>query len=175
MISAAVNSHDALTGAACFLVMLVLAGGLLFLNDRLFRRSKPKKEAAARVYENRLLNPDIAGLEKHFGHALPAGLKDLFKNQAEVLRENFTVSRIGMDGKGQSWDIAFYEPLDLEHVNEAWPDMKEVIEFANDGCGNGFTVDPRLDDPPVMFYDHETAEWEQVAKNLAEFLAMKRG
>jgi len=156
--------------------LTVLAAGLLLLNDFLSgrRRKKGSGKGASRPFADRLSNPDFDGLEKHFGHPLPPGLRALYANRQEISSEEIEISGMDAAGKEMAWHIAFYQPADLENVQEAWPDTKDVFEFANDGCGNGYTIDPRLDDPPVMFYDHETGEWEQVAESFSRFMAMKR-
>jgi len=159
-----------------FLKLLVVAGFLLFLNDRIFHRRprKQKANASSKLFEERLKKPDFEALEKHFGRSFPQGIKALYGNPQEILRENFEVVASQGSGQEKTWSIAFYEPADLEHIREAWPDTKEVFEFANDGCGNGYTIDPKLDNPPVMFFDHETGEWETVASSFSEFMAMTR-
>ena len=175
MIFAAANSGDVFPPIVYLLTIILLAGGLLFLNDRFIRRSRRRKlDAKVNAFEERLKKPNFEALEKHFGCAFPAGIKALYGDEAEFTREEFEVAGRDASGKDQAWHIAFYEPADLDHVREAWPDTKEVFEFANDGCGNGYTVDPRQDDPPVRFYDHETGEWETVAAKFSEFIAMER-
>jgi hypothetical protein len=159
-----------------FFALFGLVALALFLNDRIFHRRSGKKKvsAATKLFEERLKKPDFESLEKHFSHSFPQGVKGLYGNQQEILQENFKVVASQNDRREKAWSIAFYQPADLKHIGEAWPDTKEVFEFANDGCGNGYTIDPRLDDPPVMFFDHETGEWETVADSFSEFMAMTR-
>jgi len=158
------------------LTLLGLALLLLFLNDRIFHRHsrKQKVNASSKLFAERLKKPDFGGLEQHFGCAFPPGIKALYASQEEILKENFEVAASQDGHQEKVWSIAFYQPADLEHIREAWPDTKEVFEFANDGCGNGYTIDPKLDDPPVMFFDHETGEWETVAGSFSEFMALTR-
>ena len=163
-------------GIVYFLAVFALAVALLFLNDWIFHRRPNKKEMAAfsKHFEERLLKPDIQALEQHFEHALPQALKTFYSSQEEILRENIEVIGTNSSGEKTVWNIAFFQPADLENVREAWPDTKQVFEFANDGFGNGYTIDPKLENPPVMFYDHETREWEKVADNFEDFLGMVR-
>ncbi len=156
--------------------VFVLAIVLLFINDRFIRRASHKKKptAASKSFEQRLKNPKFDELEKHFGRDFSQDLKALYGNSGEICRENFQIIGKSTSGEETTWDIAFYEPADLESVREAFPKTNEVFEFANDGCGNGYTIDPALDNPPVMFYDHETAAWNKVADNFSAFMAMSR-
>jgi hypothetical protein len=169
---------EILVPIVCILTTVVIAFAFLLCRDLIFKLifqpSKEKIAAFAKHFEERLLKPDFAGLEKHFGHALPQQLKSLYQNQVEILKKDFEV--VGNDtGTGKHvWYISFYQPADLENLRDAWPAAKEVFEFANDGWGNGYTVDPRLDDPPVMFYDHEDGGWSRVANGFSEFMAMQR-
>jgi len=143
------------------------------LNDRIIRRSsKKKKSAVARSYEQRMKEPKIEELEKHFGKPFPSGVKALYNNREELEKADFGAIGKLPNGEEIIWDIAFYEPADLEQVIDA--EAKEVFEFANDGCGNGYTIDPTLDDPPVMFYTHETGEWDKVADSFSQFMTMPR-
>jgi hypothetical protein len=175
--NAAMTAHDVLVPVVCVSTMVALAFAFLFVYDRIFRRRLPTKEQMAvfaKHFKGRLLNPDIQSLEKHFAHALPADIKALYQNREEILSQDFEV--VGKDASGAEkvWSVDHYQPADLENVRDAWPDTKQVFEFANDGCGNGYTIDPRLENPPVMFYDHETGAWEKVADNFTEFMAMPR-
>jgi hypothetical protein len=161
---------------ACAALMLVLVGGLLGLNHLVFHHGARKKKATAAKgsHEQRLKKPKFDELEKHFGRTFPQDLKALYDNSEEIRRENFQVAARSADGSETVWNIAFYQPADLEGVREAFPKTNEVFEFANDGSGNGYTIDPALDNPPVMFYDHETAKWDKVADNFSTFIAMPR-
>jgi len=174
MIIAATSNFSMQIIYAFALSVLILA--ILLLKDRIFHRHPNKEErtAASKRFEERLLTPKIDELEGHFGHALPQDIKLFYSSREEILIENIEV--VGADDKGNEkiWYIAYYQPVDIDNVRTAWPDTKEVFEFANDGCGNGYTVDPKVDDPPVMFYDHETGEWEKVADSFSKFMAMPR-
>lgn len=155
--------------------VLVLMAGLLALNDWIRRGSRKKKPAAAtNLFEQRLKNPKFEELEKHFRRPFPQGIKALYSNPDEIQKENFQVIAESADGKETIWSIAYYQPADLENVRDASSKTNEVFEFANDGSGNGYTIDPLLDDPPVMFDDHETGEWDKVADTFAKFMAMPR-
>jgi hypothetical protein len=175
--NAAITATDILVPVVCVLSMVALAFAFLFFYDRIFRRRLPSKEqmaVSAKHFKGRLLNPDIQSLEKHFTHPLPSDIKALYKNRQEILSRDFEVVGKDAGGAERVWCVAYCQPADLENVRDAWPDTKQVFEFANDGCGNGYTIDQRLENPPVMFYDHETGAWEKVAANFTQFMAMPR-
>lgn len=165
------------SGPATYVVGLVgLAFGLLLVRDRVRRRRTTTGEMAAysKRFLERLAKPDFAALEKHFGHVFPPALKAFYADTAAVSAGEFELLATSANGEIDRWHVAFFQPADLEHVADTWPAASEVFEFANDGGGNGYTIDPRADDPPVMFYDHETGEWQHVAPNFAGFLALPR-
>jgi hypothetical protein len=65
-------------------------------------------------------------------------------------------------------------PADLNSVKDAWPGTERFFSFANDGCGNGYFIDPTLDDPEVLLHDHESGELTPVAGRLSEFMKWPR-
>ena len=176
MILTAATDEQCAVSVVCCLYMVILAVAFLVLFTIGFftvAATKEKIAAFAKHFEGRLLNPDINGL-KHFAHPLPSDIKALYKNRQEILSQDFEVVGKDAGGAERVWCVAYYQPADLDNVRDAWPDTKQVFEFANDGGGNGYTIDPRLETPPVMFYDHETGESEEVARSFAEFMAMSR-
>ena len=106
----------AATGAIYVLTVFVLAVALLFLNDWIFHRapSKEAKAAAGKRFEERLLKPDIRSLEEHFGHALPDCLKAFYTDRELLLRENIEIAGTLSNGDKTIWNIAFFQPADLE-------------------------------------------------------------
>lgn len=156
-------------------VMLVLVLGILLLNDRFIRRSRKKKKSAAEMeFEQRVKEPKFDELEKHFGRAFPQCIKALYDNSDEISRQNFQVIAKLANDDETIWNIAYYEPADLQSILDGWEGTKEVFEFANDGCGNIYALDPLLDNPPVMFRDHEIGEWEKVSDSFSQFMSMPR-
>ena len=157
-------------------VLVVLPLLIVWLNDRIFRRrsSKKEREEYSKRFEERLLKPDFAALETHFGCAMPNELKELYANNEEIQRGDFEVVTKNSTGVEDTWTVAFYEPADLESLRDAWPDCKELFAFANDGCGNDYLIDPRKPATEVLFHDHETGEFSKVTSSLAEFMAAPR-
>lgn len=156
-----------------YLVVLVQLALLLVwvANKFIFkRRSFEEQEAESKRFLNRLMNPNFAALEKEFGGAFPEALKRLYSDKEELKRDNFEITPPGKKAD-EAHFIAFYEPADLESVLDGWEDCKGYFSFANDGCGNGYIVDPRQPDPEVYFFDHEGGERTKVADNLSTFLS----
>jgi hypothetical protein len=119
----------------------------------------------------RLANPEFDALEKEFGTVcLP--LRNLYKNLGEITREN--VSRVPRRNASQDEYIfaAWYHPADQRSLNERWPDNRRYFEFANDGAGNTYIVDPTLEDPEIIFYDHETGEHKPTGMRLSDYLSL---
>ena len=166
------DTFKAILGIGATFIALPLA--ILFLRDRLSRPSRNKLNEYARRFEERLANPDLAALEQHFGHPLPAALRALYLDPQERMRGNFEVAPSTSAPRSQRWPIAFYQPADAETLRDGWAGTEQHFAFADDGCGDGYLVDPRLDDPPVLFHDHETGELEPVCDHLSEFMKWPR-
>ena len=162
-----------LIAIGCVLAVGVLAVGALWVIDKLFRRqpSKAEMDEYSRHFQERLLKPDFAAVEAHFGAALPDSLKKLYADKNEILRGDFEVVTKVEGAKSDPWFIAFYEPADAESLRESWPGCEPYFAFANDGCGNEYLIKPGVPDPEVLFHDHETSEMTKVAGALTAFLA----
>ena len=173
MIAGAIDFKAIIGIVAIFVVLPLL---IVWLNDRIFHRTSSKKELDeySKRYKERLLNPEFAALEAHFGCTMPNELKELYASKEEIQRGNFDVVTKGRDGSKETWTVAFYEPADLESLRDTWPDCKELFAFANDGCGNDYLIDPRKPRSEVLFHDHETGEFSKVTSSLAEFIAAPR-
>jgi len=155
-------------GIATVFVALPLL--VLLLRNWTVRAMKKDIAEASRKFNERLFHPDFAALEAHFKHSIPAGLRALYYNRQELERGDFLVAPSPDAPEDQRWFVAFYEPADEESLRDAWPGIGELFAFANDGCGNEYVVDPRLEDPPVRFYDHETGEFLPVCERVSEFM-----
>lgn len=140
-----------------------------------FRRpSQHEVEENSRQFLEQLQKPNFAALEQHFGHSFSTALKSLYANQKELLRGEFQVAESIDAEDDERWYIAFYLPANEETLKSMWPGLEKYFAFADDGCGDEFLVDPTLDDPPVLFHDHETGEIEKVCDQFSEFMAWPR-
>lgn len=155
-----------------FLIGLPLI--ILLIRDRFSRGANKVIVDDFNRFDQRLLNPDITAFEQHYGHALPTALVALYQDDREVSRGDFYVAQSADAPKEDRWYVAFYLPADLSSVKDAWPGTEGYFTFANDGCGNGYLIDPRLDDPAVFCHYHETGEFRLVANRLSEFMKWPR-
>jgi hypothetical protein len=134
--------------------------------------SPQKLAEMSRRRRERLLHPDWAAFAKHYGRPPPPLLKALYETPEDILRGGFEVQ----SPRGDEYYIAWYEPADAENWNGPGdlPGQEKYFVFANDGFGNHYTVDPAQDDPPVVFFDHDTGEINEVCGALSEFLRWLR-
>jgi len=86
-------------------------------------------------------------------------------------REEFEVAA---SASASRWSIAYYVPADARTVQEGMAGKRQYFEFANDGLGNGYFIDPTRDDPCVFFEDLETGKLEKVCDRFTEFMKWPR-
>lgn len=151
-------------------ILVGLPIAILLIRDRLTRPSRKRMEEASRQFLERLKNPDLAAMEKHFGTSLPQCLKDLYADRAELLRADFLVAPTHDTPADERHYIAYYQPADAQAVKDAWNGLERYFTFADEGCGNGYLIDPKEADPAVHFHDHETGELTRICSRLSEFL-----
>ena len=147
---------------------------LLVGRDWLARPSRKKLEEYSRQFTQRLQAADLPALEKHFGCALPHAVRALYEDKQEVMRQDFEVAATAEAPEDGRWYLAFYQPADGQNVQDAWPGLEKYFAFADDGCGNGYLIDPKEADPPVLFHDHETGEMTRVCGRFSEFMKWPR-
>ncbi len=135
-----------------------------------------KEEASrySRRCKERLQHPDFAAVERHFGHPLPACVQTLYANQQELMRGDFLVAASIDAAPETRWYIGFYMPADEESLRDAWPGLEKYFAFADDGSGDRYLIDPKEEDPPVLFHDHETGEISHVCDQFTEFMKWPR-
>ena len=164
------------------LVMIVAAGVVIFLlaivvtlivgNWLLRRFRKPtatSQEHRSRARE-RLLNPKWDEIEAYFGQVIPHQIKQLY-NQSKLITATDIVFR---DEKGCVWELAQFQPADLEALKAAWPavNRSKNFPFASDSVGDLFYIP--LDGPEkcvVMCFHHDGDDAEVVSNSLEEFLS----
>jgi hypothetical protein len=154
-------------------IFIILPFLILWIRDKLFSRPPTPEEAQANAerFQKRLASPDLDAVAKHFDCRLPHALRDLYNNPKELALSDVEV--LPPDG-GDPIYICFYNPADADSLQSPWPGCEKHFAFADDGCGNELLVDPTLDDPPVLWHDHETGEIETVAPSMSEFMKWKR-
>lgn len=164
-----------------FITVIVLIGiyvglpiALLVARDRFRRPSREKIEEYSRQFIERLHHPDFSAVEKHFGRPLPSCVRNLYADRAELLREDFETAASLDASPEHRWYVAFYQPADDQSAKDTWPGLEKYFAFADDGCGNGYLIDPREEDPAVHFHDHETGNMTRVCDRFSEFMQWPR-
>ncbi len=147
---------------------------LLLARDWFTRPSKKKIEEYSRQFTERLQHPDFPAVEKHFGRPLPTCVQALYADRQELLRGDFEVAAVRDAAPEHRWYVAFYQPADGQSAKDTWPGLEKYFAFADDGCGNGYLVDPKEEDPAVLFHDHETGELSGVCDRFTEFMRWPR-
>ena len=125
-------------------------------------------------FRQRLREPDLDAVARHFKCTLPESLTDLYGNQEELGRDLFKVARSIDAPEDAWWHVAFYLPADSESCKTVWPGTETYFSFASDVFGDEYLVDPTLADPPVKYYWHESGEIEHVCDSLSEFMTWPR-
>ena len=144
---------------------------------RLLGGPLPSREQAAehaREFSKRLLSPQIAELERHYGHKLPVALCALYENTALLQRTDFYVVPPDSHDETDHHYIQRFEPADLQTLNESWfPAVSKRFPFAIDDFGNSYFVVPgdRPTDCPVYYWNHDGGDEYQIADSLATFLS----
>ena len=164
----------------CVLTVMLLVGlAVLILKivERLAlgRKQSPEEQAESiRIFNERLLNPDFESLRQHFDHQLPQSLISLYENHDLIVQGEFCFAQISDVDEDEMWYVASFEPMDAKSLEHTFFDSRKYLAFAGDGCGNAYVVDPRDDDPAVLFHDHEDGDFSEVCNRLSLFLTWPR-
>jgi hypothetical protein len=166
---------DAVIAVAVLVGLLIgLPIVLLVILDKLTLPSKKGLQENSRRFVERLQAPDFPAVEKELGRPLPACVQALYANPEELLRGDFEVAA-GSDAEpDRRWYVGFYRPADGESARASWAGLGKYFAFADDGCGNPYVIDPKDDDPAVLFFDHETGEFSPVCDHFSEFMSWAR-
>jgi hypothetical protein len=143
---------------------------------RLMRRARRAKEQKSRSeqrarFEHRQLHPDYDAFKKRYGNDPPRALRQLIEDCKSMLDSNFDLV---FPPSRRTWFVAWFEPMDEEHMSLAWRGAEGFYSFANDGCDNQYLVSPQEDDPEVWFYSHETRKRKALGVRVSQFLAAER-
>lgn len=157
-----------------FGLLIGLPVAMLCVRDWVTRPSKQQIDKAHTRFNERLRNPDLPAVEKHFGHPLPECLRSFYEDRQELLRGDFETAAIPNPAADDRWYVSFYQPADAESVESAWPGTEKYFAFANDGGGNDYLIDPKEQDPAVLFHDHETGDIQLVCEHFTEFMKWPR-
>ena len=121
-------------------------------------------------FTERLHNPKFEIVEQHFGHPVPAALRQLHANHQELDQRDFTVT-VGANAK--QWYVGDYTPIDANSV-QFFPGFERFLDIANDASEGSYFVDPTQADPEVFYFDMESYELTPCGCTLSEFLTAPR-
>lgn len=155
-------------------ILLGIPLALLLLRDWLKKPSRKELDEYSRKFVERLKNPDFGAVEKHFERPLPASVLALYRNPEELMRGDFEVWASREARREERWYVGFYQPADAEAVKDMPESLERFFAFADDGCGNAYLIDPKQEDPVVLFHDHETDEISRVCGCFSEFMRWPR-
>jgi hypothetical protein len=167
-------------------IALVVSNGLLIaLSATIFlaigwwawyevRKERTRANAASEQFARRLASPDLAGLERHLGHALPASFRAMYQDRELILSDDVLIDVPNpLEGDEECY-VAWFQPADVESVGEVPPDCDGLFPIADNGAGDKFLVDLRQTDPEVIYYLHETGERKGIGVTLSAFLRAPR-
>ena len=164
--------------AAIALVVALVTGGsaaILWFQARSERKRKAAGALAAAEFERRQSSPNLGEVEKHLGHALPRSLHALYQDKALALSSDVL---IGVPNPATGEDecyVAWFEPGDLDNfTSNPWPGCEGLFCIGNNGAGDQFLVDPREEDPEVIYYLHESARKRAIGTRLSAFISAPR-
>ena len=141
-----------------------------------FRSGYEATPAATERFRARQRTPDFDLFRRHFGCEPPQALTTLLADPSLFTDtgDAFEVVLPGPEGDTR-WFLAWVEPIDAEHLSGVvWPGTEGYYDFANDGSGDRYLIDPRQSDPDVLYYEHESAKTRPVGATLSQFIAARR-
>jgi hypothetical protein len=167
-------SGNVITVVVIIALFIGVPVAIVLARDWFTRPSKEKLEELSRQFTERLQHPDFPAVERHYGHPLPKAVQLLYADLEELLRADFETAAVPDAPAESRWYVAFYRPADGESARDTWPGLEKYFAFAEDGCGNGYLIDPTVDDPAVLFHDHETGEISRVCDRFTDFMRWPR-
>jgi hypothetical protein len=162
--------------AIALTVGLIAVGAaiMFWLMSRSERKQRARAAAASEKFEKRLASPDLDGLERHLGHALPASFCAMYQDRDLIMSDNILIGVPNPLENDDECYVAWFQPADTENIGAAWPGCDGLFPIADDGAGDQFLVDLRQPDPEVIYHLHETAERRGLGVSLSAFLAAPR-
>lgn len=131
-------------------------------------------ETANADFEQRLRSPDLPSIEKHLGKKVSRMLHALYGDAALMQSENILIGVPNPIEEAPECFVAWFEPGDAQTLLSAWPGCEGLFPIASNGFGDQYLVDPCQDDPPVIYFLHETGAKGSIGVTLSQFLAFPR-
>ncbi|MEX2027287.1 MAG: SMI1/KNR4 family protein [Pirellulaceae bacterium] len=153
----------------------MLAIAICWLWDRV--TLGPEKPWSQKEYDRRLLNPDFAALERHFGCNIPQAIRELYADRDLILKRDFLIPLPRVPEGMEECDIGFFVPADVEGAKSWWPAEDKKLILADTGFGDPYYVELSLKQPnplPVYVLYHDGGDTFKVADSLEEFIELCR-
>ena len=157
------------------LSVILLAIAVCWLWDR--TTLGPQKPWSQEEYDQRLLNPDFAAVERHFGCMIPPAIRELYADSELVLKKDFLIRPTNASEGADDFVIAYFVPADVEGMESWWPAQDRKFIIADTGCGDPYYVELSLRQPdpmPVYVSYHDFGDTLKVSDSLEEFNAWCR-
>lgn len=153
------------------LSVILLAIAVCWLWDRL--SLGPQRPCSQEEYDRRLLKPDFAAVERHFGCMIPPAIRELYADSELILKKDFLIQPTNALDGIEEFDIAYFVPADVEGMESWWPAEDRKFIIADTGCGDPYYVTLSLVQPdrlPVYVLYHDGGDTLKVADSLEEFV-----
>lgn len=139
------------------------------VNQREAKRREENQRIAASAL-HRLLSPDFDMIRRRFGKPISHELRQLYSSD-EILKENVLKQPPG-SRRGEGIGISWYIPMDEEALGEQWHKDDGYLDFANDGTGGCYTVDPTDNDAVIHYYHHEDGSIGSTGVKLRDLMSL---
>jgi hypothetical protein len=166
-------SDTVTTVLVIFLLFVGLPVLILWIADRRrnrrLRDAPPASQAAERhAYEQRILNPDWAAVERRLRRPVPQALRDLYADRVLILRRDLSCA--------DDHVISSFEPLDEQAMQDAarWLGF-EAVAIATTGFGDAVYLRPgAAESDTVYLTHHDGGDTEVFAESVTDLLAALR-
>ena len=145
-----------------------------FLKARQERKERARlaHEQEKEAFRQRQLNPRFELIEEYYGKPISPSLRALYEDKVEIQRE-FITKIIRGKPEDDGIFVCWYDPLDRKHLGEQWEKSGTHFEFADDGSGSKWIVDPTDYRAIISFYEHETREVFPTGVLMSEFRTLE--
>jgi hypothetical protein len=162
------------TVLALALIFIGLPVLILRMNDRQRSARRRRDHPAAsdirerQAYEQRLLNPDWACVERHLRRPAPQALRELYSDRALITPQdlNYTAEQV----------ISTFEALDEEAIQDMtrWLGF-EAVAIATTDFGDAVYLRPGLTEVDTVYLTHhDGGDTEVFAESVTQMLAALR-
>lgn len=111
-------------------------------------------------------------IQRHFGKPISVNLAQLYSNVKEILRHDIEKVVSGAQ-EDENIYVAWYEPLDELSLQYRWPSHPKLFQFADDGSGSKYAVDPTDEEGGIFYLEHESGDIRPSGVKISEFLGLE--